>query len=275
MKEQKKQDRPNVNGILKDPIFKPTLVERLEIVRNIRQDASDFIKDVIDGTYGSALIYGNPGTGKTTLVQEALRQHGLIQDKHFLIARSHITPVMLYVALYHTRRKGQFLVLDDCDTILSSEIGLNMIKAATDETFREIRFDSTYNLKGITENIPNHFDYNGTIIITTNITPHTGRGKLAQHMNAIRSRCVSFALASENNMDAYAHLFHLIYNHDMLGQQFPSLKWDQKIDILKFLLENIDDVRMLDLRKPIHIVQTMLKHPKEWRSKARRILRTS
>ena len=275
MKVNKTQDRPNVNGILKDPIFKPTLVERLEAVKSIRDDASDFIKDVIDGTYGSALIYGNPGTGKTTLVQDALRKHGLIQDKHFLIARSHITPVMLYVALYHTRRKGQFLVLDDCDTILSSEIGLNMIKAATDETFREIRFDSTYNLKGITENIPNHFDYNGSIIITTNITPHTGRGKLAQHMNAIRSRCVSFALASENNMDAYAHLFHLIYNHDMLGQQFPSLQWDQKIEILKFMLENIDDVRMLDLRKPIHIVQTMLKHPKNWRCKARRILRTS
>lgn len=275
MKKATTQAKPNVSGILKDPIFKPTLVERLERVKGIREDASDFIQDVIDGTYGSALIYGNPGTGKTTLVQNALEEHGLVQDQDYLIARSHITPTMLYVALYHTRRKGQFLVMDDCDTILNSEIGLNMIKAATDQTFREIRYDSTYNLKGVVETIPNHFDYNGTIIITTNIAPHTGKGKLAQHMNAIRSRCVPFALACENNMDAYAHLFHLIYDNDMLGEQFPSLGWDSKVEVLKFILENIDDVRMLDLRKPAHIVQTMLKHPKGWRRKAQRILRTA
>lgn len=271
----KNNTRPDVSGILRDPIFQPSLKKRLDDVSDLRQDAEDFIQDVIDNVYGSALIYGKPGTGKTTLVQKALHRNGLVQDRDYLIARSHITPAMLYVALYHTRRKGQFLVMDDCDTILSSEIGLNMLKAATDQTFREIRYDSTYNLRGVVEEIPNHFEYHGRVIITTNIQPHKGRGKLAQHMNAIRSRCVSFALTSENNMDAYAHLFHLIYDNDMLKESFPSLEWDKKIDVLKFILKHIDDIRMLDLRKPQHIVQTMLKHPTAWKRKAERILKTA
>lgn len=276
MNKTKTATKPKVDGILQDPIFKPSLVKRLKDVRHIREDASAFIQDVIDGTYGSAIVYGNPGTGKTTLVQGALNDAGLVQDRDYLIARSHITPLMLFIALYYSRRKGQFLVLDDCDTILSNELGLNMIKAATDQTFREIRYDSSSVRKGINnEHIPSSFEYNGTVIITTNITPHTGRGKLAQHMNAIRSRCVPFCLESKDNMDAYAHLFDLVYNDDMLATDFPKVDWSKKVELLKFVLSNIDDIRMLDLRKPGQIMATMLKHPTAWKRRAQRILRTS
>mgnify|MGYP001287235627 CR=1 FL=1 len=269
------EKRPNVTSILNDEIFKPALKDKLVEVKAHRNDASDFIYDVIDGTYGSALIYGNPGTGKTTLVQQALEKKGLQANRDYLIARSHITPVMLYVALYHTRRKGQFLVMDDCDTILGTEIGLNMIKAATDQTFREVRYDSTYNIRGVIQNIPNNFEYNGQLIITTNITPHQGKSKLAQHMDAIRSRCVGFAMNTDGNTDSYAHLFHMIYDQDMLADDFPKMTWDQKVDVLKFILKHLDDVRKLDLRKPKHIAQTLLRHPNNWRRKALRILRTA
>ena len=269
------EKRPNVTSILNDEIFKPALKDKLVEVKAHRNDASDFIYDVIDGTYGSALIYGNPGTGKTTLVQQALEKKGLQANRDYLIARSHITPVMLYVALYHTRRKGQFLVMDDCDTILGTEIGLNMIKAATDQTFREVRYDSTYNIRGVIQNIPNNFEYNGQLIITTNITPHQGKSKLAQHMDAIRSRCVGFAMNTDGNTDSYAHLFHMIYDQDMLADDFPKMTWDQKVDVHKFILKHLDDVRKLDLRKPKHIAQTLLRHPNNWRRKALRILRTA
>lgn len=272
-----KPTKPNVEGILKDPIFKPSLVKRLEEVKHMRQDASAFIRDVMDGTYGSAIVYGRPGTGKTTLVQSALESAGLEYRKNYWVARSHITPAMLYVALYNTRRSGQFLVLDDCDTILNNELGINMIKAATDQTYREVRWDSTHNLKSPIQqqNIPPSFEYQGTIIITTNITPHSGRGRMAQHMDAVRSRCVPFSLTSDDNQDAFAHLFHLVYDDDMLAGDFPEATWDHKVELLKFVLANIDDIRMLDLRKPAQVMATMLKHPRDWQRKALRILRTA
>lgn len=272
---QTKQKKPSVADILADPIFKPSLKERLEVVANHRLDARDFIRDVIEGIYKSAIIFGNPGTGKTTLVQSALEEYGLVKGKDYLVARSHITPTQLYIALYYTRRKGQFLVMDDCDTILTSEIGLNMLKAATDQTFREMRYDSNYNLSGGLESIPNNFEYNGTVIITTNILPQTGKSRMAQHMDAIRSRCVPFALHSKNNMDAYAHLFHMVYENDMLKVEFPNLDWNKKVTLLKFVLNNIDSIRKLDLRKPGHIIRTMLKHPDTWERKALNILKTA
>ena len=273
-KSQVKNNKPNVTGILKDPIFKPSLIERLKTVSGHREDARDFIQDVIEGTHKSVMIFGNPGTGKTTLVQTALEANGLMKGRDYLVARSHITPSQLYIALYHTRRQGQFLVMDDCDTILSSEIGLNMLKAATDQTFREMRYDSTYALKGVIEEVPKSFEFNGTVIITTNIIPKTGKSRMAQHMEAIRSRCVPFALHSENNMDAYAHLFYMVYENDMLAREFPDLAWDKKVTLLKFILNNIDSIRKLDLRKPGHIIRTMLKHPDSWERKALRILKT-
>ena len=46
----------------------------------------------------------------------------------------------------------------------------------------------------------------------------------------------------------------------------------EKVDLLKFLLENLDIPRRLDLRLPQHIARTMKAKPGNWRRQARRFL---
>jgi Cdc6-like AAA superfamily ATPase len=283
---QTKQKKPKLSELLADTIFKPLLrvtisadgtkSDTLTTVRQLRQDAREFMQDVIDGDKASVMIYGSPGTGKTTLVQSALEENGYVKGQDYLVARSHITSKQLYYALWHSRQKGKFLLLDDCDTVFTEERSLNLLKSATDETFREIRWDSSQSLvDGNGEEIPCNFEFNGIVIITTNITPNTGKGRMAQHLKAIRSRCEPFELTAKNNMDAYAHVFHLVYEKDILHSQFPDVNWNKKIDLLKFLLKNIDHCTALDLRKPGHIIKTMLKHPDNWQRKALRLLKTA
>lgn len=283
---QKKQKKPKLSQVLADPIFKPLLrqtiledgtkLDTLTAVHQLREDAREFMQDVIDGDKSSVMIYGSPGTGKTFVVQTSLKENGFIQGQDYLVARSHITSKQLYYALWHCRQKGKFLILDDCDTVFTEERSCNLLKAATDETFREIRWDSSQGLiDGFGQEIPCSFQFHGTVVITTNLTPNTGKGRMAQHLKAIRSRCEPFELTAKNNMEAYAHVFYLVYEKDMLHSQFPDVSWNKKIDLLKFLLKNIDLCSALDLRKPGHIIKTMLKHPKNWQRKALRLLKTA
>ena len=46
----------------------------------------------------------------------------------------------------------------------------------------------------------------------------------------------------------------------------------EKVELLKFLLENLDVPRRLDLRLPQHIARTMKAKPSNWQRQARRFL---
>ena len=47
---------------------------------------------------------------------------------------------------------------------------------------------------------------------------------------------------------------------------------EEKVELLKFLLENLDIPRRLDLRLPQHIARTMKVKPNNWQRQARRFL---
>jgi hypothetical protein len=47
---------------------------------------------------------------------------------------------------------------------------------------------------------------------------------------------------------------------------------DQKTDLLKFLLENLDVPRRLDLRLPQHIARAMKANSTNWQRQAKRFL---
>ncbi len=266
---------PVVTSIMQDPIFKPSLRERINAVRDYNEDAREFLKDVVSGAHRSAIIYGPPGMGKTHTVVDALVSAGLKENTDYVIARSHTTPGMLYVLLYLMRKAGKYVILDDCDGIVTDETGLNLLKAATDPTFRQVGWSSTRDLRNPINGklLPNQFDFNGTVIICTNVRLTTGRSRIANHMDALRSRSVPFSLALESREDQYAQIFHMIVERDYLKVDTATdLNDVEKVDLLKFLLENLDVPRRLDLRLPQHIARTMKAKPGNWHRQARRFL---
>lgn len=266
---------PDVSTILQDPIFKPSLRKRIDEVRQYNEDAQEFLRDVVAGAHRSAIIYGPPGMGKTHAVVEALKSTGLQENKDYVVARSHATPGMLYVLLHLMRKAGKYVILDDCDGIIANETGLNLLKGATDPTYRQVGWASTQQIRNplTGKPIPDTFDFNGTVIICTNVRLASGRGRIANHMDALRSRSAPFSLALDSREDQYAQIFHMIVNKDYLNSDIDTLLSEsQKVDLLKFLLENLDVPRRLDLRLPQHIARTMKAKPSNWQRQARRFL---
>lgn len=266
---------PAVSSILQDPIFKPSLRKRIDEVRVYNEDAQEFLRDVVAGSHRAAIIYGPPGMGKTHAIVEALKAAGLQENNDYVIARSHTTPGMLYVLLYLMRKQGKFVILDDCDGIIANETGLNLLKGATDPTYRQVGWASTQDLRNPLDGqtLPNSFDFNGTVIISTNVRLATGRGRIANHIDALRSRSAPFALNLESREDQYAQIFHMVVEKDYLIQEAETqLTDEQKVELLKFLLENLDIPRRLDLRLPQHIARTIKSKPNNWQRQARRFL---
>ena len=264
-----------VAEILQDPIFKPSLRKRIDEVRVYNEDAQEFLRDVVAGAHRAAIIYGPPGMGKTHAIVEALKSTGLQENNDYVIARSHTTPGMLYVLLYLMRKQGKFVILDDCDGIIANETGLNLLKGATDPTYRQVGWASTQDLRNPLDGqiLPNSFEFNGSVIISTNVRLATGRGRIANHIDALRSRSAPFALNLESREDQYAQIFHMVMEKDYLIQETETqLTDEQKVDLLKFLLENLDVPRRLDLRLPQHIARTMKTKPNNWQRQARRFL---
>jgi hypothetical protein len=65
----------------------------------------------------------------------------------------------------------------------------------------------------------------------------------------------------------------MIVDKDYLSSDSDTLLSDeQKVELLKFLLENLDIPRRLDLRLPQHIARTMKAKPNNWQRQARRFL---
>ena len=260
-------------------IFKQCLITK-QIAKTISQieqdleDSEEFVADIVSGLHRSALLYGSPGMGKTHLITAALSNAGKKVGVDYLIARSHTTPLQFYAMLYLMRDPGKFIVMDDCDGLMTGEEGANLLKAATDPTFRNVGWASTAKVivPGTDIEVPATFDFNGSIVIATNIRGPQ-RGKAAQHQAAIKSRCISWKMNYESKEEQFAYIFHLIVDKDYLAADpETAITCDQKVDLLRFIMSNLSECSRLDLRKPQHIARVMMKKPNAWQNHARRFL---
>jgi len=268
---------PAVSKILADPVFTPGLKKRISDVADLNADLNDFIEGVISGVHRSAVIYGPPGLGKTHTVTSALQSAGKIENDDYIIVRSHATPLQLYQLLYFMRQAGKIVVLDDCDGILTNEIGLNIVKAATDNKFRQIGWHSSVAIKSPSgQPIKSQFNFDGSLIVITNVRLAQGKGRMSNHWDALRSRMPGFHLALDDRSDQYAQIFYAMTELDYLSASPDTmLDEEQKIALLKFFLDNLDLPRRLDLRMPEAIAREMKSRPENWQRRARRILESA
>lgn len=268
---------PVVSKILSDPIFTPGLKQRISDVADLNVDLNDFIDGVIAGVHRSAVIYGPPGLGKTHSVTGALNKHGKVENTDYVIVRSHATPLELYQILWFMRASNKIVVLDDCDGILTNESGLNIVKAATDNKFRKIGWHSSVSIKSPSgKTIPNSFTFDGSLVVITNVRLATGRGRMSNHWDALRSRMPGFHLSLDDRSDQYAQIFYAMTELDYLNASpDTALTEEQKVTLLKFFFENIDVPRRLDLRMPESVAREMKSRPENWERRARRILESA
>ena len=267
--------RPEIDDIYQACLINRRMKDMIARVSQDLVDSEEFITDITAGVHRSALVFGPPGMGKTHLIEAGLKKAGKVIAKDYLIARSHITPRQLYAMLYCMRQEGQYVIVDDCDAVMTSEDGLNVLKAATDSTFRTVGWATSK--AGVKlpsgEEVPDEYEFNGSVIIATNVQQST-RGKSAQHFAALRSRSVTWQMNYDSKEEQFAYIFHLIVDKNYLDAvEETTLTWSQKIELIRFIMSNLSITDRLDLRKPQHIARVMRAKPANWQNHARRFLK--
>ena len=226
------------------------------------------IKRYVDGvvkknSHKSSILIGPPGLGKSHVVLKSLADAGREFGTDYYTINGHITPLKLFVTLYLFRSKGQILVLDDCDNIFTNEIGINILKAATDTTQNTVSYLSNYQVK-VKDVVVQDFKFEGSVIICTNIDLSKGRGRQAEHMRAVDSRSTKINFGIESEEQKFAQLLNVVLIDDYLTQKNLNLTETQIYDMLDYIRVNLLRITSLDLRLPEKIASEMMNR-KDWK----------
>lgn len=259
--------------ILSDPVFTPALKDQIASVQQFQAVTEEFVRSVVSGVHANAILQGPPGLGKSYVVTQALKNADKIEGEDYIVIKGHVTPLQLYATLYMFRRKGQVVVLDDCDDIFTKETGLEVLKAATDQDYRKVTWMSS--ATPVVNGTPvKEFVFNGAIIVCSNISVTTGRGgRRDRSAAAFMSRLTYWDMKLSQRERMYAQIFNLVVEADYLSRS-PKTKLDivQKRELMKFILINLDDIVQFDLRMPQKIAAEMIANPKNWKRTAQHLV---
>ena len=252
-----------VDRIYYDPNFKRYTRHLKGIVKRELQ-----IKKYVDGvvkrnSHKSSILVGPPGLGKSYVVLKSLADAGRVYGSDYFTVNGHITPVKLFATLYLFRSKGQILVLDDCDNIFANEIGINILKAATDTTQNTVSYISNHQIK-INGVVVQEFKFEGSVIICTNIDLSTGRGRQAEHMKALDSRSTKINFGIDSLDQKFAQLMNVILITNYLKDKKLYLNEDKIYLMLDYMRVNLSRIKSLDLRLPEHICSEIMTR-KDWK----------
>lgn len=234
-----------------------------------RFDAMEDLTDMaIEGIVRSLIIVGAPGLGKTYSIDKKLRAYDPQQKRHTPV-RGYSTAVNLYKLLWDHRHEGSILVLDDCDAVRDDEVGMNLLKVATDTSdIRRVSYMSEGQLLSDKDGsrVPKSFEYEGTIIFITNEDLElqaSGTNAMAQHMGALINRAHYINLTLRDRRDALVRIRQVVYKHGMLD----SMPERDRKEVMAYVEANYLKLRDLSLRTVLKIADMKKVRPDTWQSR--------
>jgi len=263
---------------IKNPIVQD-VVNKYQTVENY---AKMFISSS-DSAIRGLLISGDAGFGKTHFTRLGLQNAASRID---YIKGSSITAAALYVKLYQNRNAGDVMVLDDVDIINKSRAEfmtiLDLIKGATepekDSSKRTIAWERANNNALMRENeVPNSFEFNGSIIWITNEHIESIANKAKSHWGALDSRFYKVNAWLEDH-EKLQYTLHLVEEIDMLGKECYAKEGgytkDAIIKTTQYIRDNwkymfdFNDKFNVSPRSAIKLVDTITNFPDNWKSMA-------
>jgi len=230
----------------------------------------DMTMAACQGTVRGMVVTGPPGVGKSFGVEKVLEEArslnkmaGINQSQIKIdVEKGSASPVGLYCLLYEYAAKGSVLVLDDSDTILYDEQSLNMLKAALDSgKSRKLSWRSESH--ALTKaDVPNFFKFEGSILFITNLNFEKSRGKIAEHLKAIMSRCHYLDMAIGTTREKFLRCQQIVNDGMLDSYHFDC---NEEAEILDFIYENKDRLRELSLRMVTKIADLRQMNPDKWR----------
>lgn len=244
--------------------------EIMERLRERFEILDDMANASVDGVVRGMVVTGPPGVGKSYGVEQVLEEakcatkltNGL---ERYGMEKGAATAIGLYKLLYEYANKGSVLVLDDCDTVLYDETSLNLLKAALDSgKKRRISWKSeSATLRR--EGIPDSFYFEGSVIFITNLKFERTKGKIADHLDAIMSRCHYLDLTMDSAREKFLRCKQIVADGMLNEYGFCAA---QQSELLGFIFDNKHRLRELSLRMVTKMADLKKMSPEKWKSYA-------
>ena len=230
----------------------------------------------IEGKVRAMIVTGPPGVGKSFGVETVIESMDVMQKMELhdgadpkgklgVEKVASASPLGLYQLLWEYKAAGSVLVLDDSDSVLYDEAGINMLKAATDS-------GKTRKLTWRTESriledrgIPDMFEFEGSIIFITNLDFEKARGKIGQHLQAVVSRCHYLDMGIHDSHEKFLRCKQIVRDGMLDSYKFEPF---QLVSILDYIEENQKDLRELSLRMVKKIADLVDMDPTGWQDYA-------
>lgn len=223
----------------------------------------------VRGVIRGLVVSGPPGVGKSFGVEKQLEAANMFRtmaghDPRYEIVSGGVSSIGLYQKLYHNRGKDQVLVFDDCDGVLFEEECLNLLKAALNSgERRKINWNKESRVLQ-TEDIPESFDFEGSIIFLSNIDFERTIAKgsrIAAHLEAIMSRCHYLDLEIGSTRDKLLRIKQICKDGMLAPYLFSP---EEETAVVDFIFDNHEHLRELSLRMVKKVADFVKADPKGW-----------
>ena len=259
----------------KKEVVKETETEAMDRIAARFEVLDEMSRAAINGDIRAMIVSGPPGVGKSYGVETQMEKASMF-DKlagkrvRFNIVKGAMTALGLYAQLYKYSDTKNVLIFDDCDSVFTDDLALNILKAALDSgKTRRICWNSDSRLLR-EEGIPNTFNFNGSAIFITNLKfGNLKSKKLQDHLEALQSRCHFLDLTIDGDRDKMLRIKQV--HRDAEGGLFSDYDFteEQSQMVIDFMWDNHTKLREVSLRMCLKIADLVKISPGNWKNLAR------
>ena len=245
--------------------------ETIERLRERFDMLEDMTRATKKGDVRAMIVSGPPGVGKSHGVEKVLGKHDLIatlgdRPAKYEVVKGAMSAIGLYCKLYKMADKDNVIVFDDCDSIFSDELSLNILKAALDSKKKRTIHWNTDSYKLRNEGVPDSFNFEGSAIFITNLKfDNVKSAKMRDHLTALESRCHYIDLAIDTDREKLLRIKQ-ITKDGMLDTY--ALEDGVEQEIVDFIDINKGRLRELSLRTVLKVADLAVAFPDKWEAMA-------
>jgi len=260
-----------VDASTKTSVREETDEETVDRLRERFEMLEDMTKATKKGDVRAMIVSGPPGVGKSHGVEKVLGKHDLIatlgeRAPKYEVVKGAMSAIGLYCKLYKMADKDNVIVFDDCDSIFSDELSLNILKAALDSKKNRRIHWNTDSFKLRNEGVPDSFEFKGSAIFITNIKfDNVKSKKMRDHLEALESRCHYIDLTIDTEREKMLRIKQIV-GDGMLNEY----KFTEELveDIVDFIDINKKRLRELSLRSVLKVADLAKAFPLKWEAVA-------
>jgi len=241
--------------------------EAMERIQRTFAMLNEVTDAVAQGIVRGLIVSGPPGIGKSFGVELTMREANATNvlrgyEPNYIVIKGASSALGLYKVLHEYREEGQTVIFDDCDSILYDEVSLNLLKAALDSNKVRTLSWRTESRVLEEENIPNEFDFEGSVIFLTNLDfDRTKASKIKQHLEAIQSRCHYLDLEVSNLRDQILRIRQVV--RDGMLREYEFANFQEEL-VVNYIVNNAAHLRELSLRTVKKLADIVKMKPNNW-----------